>query len=66
MPDKSRQQKTSGMNARPAALTAVIPAQAGILAELGQKFVFFFSILPRTKQDSRLRGNDGVKVANAV
>ena len=66
MPDKSRQQKTSGMNARPAALTAVIPAQAGILAEFGQQFVFFFYILPRTKQDSRLRGNDGVKVANAV
>ncbi|WP_152902402.1 hypothetical protein [Neisseria bacilliformis] len=42
MPDKSRQQKTSGMNARPAALTAVIPAQAGILAEFGQQFVFFF------------------------
>ena len=53
------------MNARPAALTAVIPAQAGILAEFGQQFVFFY-ILPRTKQDSRLRGNDGVKVANAV
>ncbi|QMT48671.1 hypothetical protein [Neisseria bacilliformis] len=43
MPDKSRQQKTSGMNARPAALTAVIPAQAGILAEFGQQFVFFFT-----------------------
>ena len=28
--------------------------------------LFFFYILPRTKQDSRLRGNDGVKVANAV
>ncbi|WP_160311953.1 hypothetical protein [Neisseria bacilliformis] len=41
MPDKSRQQKTSGMNARPAALTAVIPAQAGILAEFGRQFVFF-------------------------
>ncbi|HFC6393642.1 hypothetical protein [Neisseria bacilliformis] len=44
MPDKSRQQKTSGMNARPAALTAVIPAQAGILAEFGQQFVFFLHI----------------------